>query len=369
MLMEKYAQPVFGGQDFRQFYAGAQLLAEGRNPYDREQVARIQQIDWYPTVHVSVSPPSSFLPYLPLAPLPYAAAMYAHAALNVLLLSLAVIGWRRLLFSHQPGLTKCFLAGMWIWMPVMLLVAIGQVTAMVLIGMTGWLWAMRSGRPAWAGAALVLCWIKPHLGVMLIGFALCYALRRRGWPCIASFTLLTLLLFLLPMWFRPQVYAEWRSWLGASPPTQWLTSTIQAWGRNYVSPIFYEIGWGLWGLGALTGLIGGWRSAAQPERLVRHGLLLLNLNLMVAIHAYSYDFVLLLPGFLLGFGLWWLHKRPAALLWLALNAAFFSVKVLGVINEWDLWTVSWLALPLNLWLMHSWPLSAEARTHRMPITS
>lgn len=365
----KYAQPIFGGQDFRQFYAGARLLVHGHNPYDWHQVKALQQVDWYDTVHVSVSPPSTFLPYIAFAPLPYAAAMYAHVAMNVVLLTLLAVGWRRLLFPHQPNLSWLFGFGLWIWMPVMLLVAIGQVSAMVLAGFTGWLLAMRSQRSAWAGAALLLCWIKPHLGLPLLAFAVSIHVRQRMWSSLLIFAMGTLLLLLLPLAFRPAVYAEWHVMLDRSPPTQWLTATLQAWGREHFSQLFYPIGLSLWGASLLLAALCGWRSAGKPRASwAADGVLLLTLDLMIAIHAFSYDYVLLLPGFLAGLGVWQLYKAPAALLWLVLDGFFFAVKVLAWINEWDLWLVAWLALPLTLLLLVRGPILSEAESTTMPTT-
>lgn len=352
VIAEKMAEPVFGGQDFRQFYAGAKLLGEGQNPYDPALVFEWQKVDAFDKVHVSVSPPTSFLPYLPLAPLPYVEAMHAHVGLNVLLLSLAVLGWRRMLFPGQRWLGIGLCAAIWLWRPVFLLVSLGQITAMVLAGFTGWVLAMGSGRSWLAGASLVLCAMKPHLGIIPIAFALGYGVRQRDWRFVLSFVCCSSLCLLLPWLLRPSVYDDWRAWLHATPLTFWLSSTLQAWGRVNFSGFSEQVmmfAWSIWGLGIALAALWGWRLSTQRLPLAHHAILLLAFDLAAAIHAFSYDYVLLLPGLVFGMGLWWTERRHVALLWLVLAFGFVYVR-LGLMYEWELWIVAWLAMPLHLWL-------------------
>lgn len=348
-LMDQLTQPVLGGQDFRQFYAGAKLLGQGQNPYDPHLVYELQKLDYFNQVHVSVSPPTSFVPYLPFSVLPYKQAMHAHAGFSILLLCLSVFAWGRWLFPQQRWVGWCMPLVLLLWPPVYLLISLGQISAIVLAGFTGWLWAMQTGWPALAGASLVLCAMKPHLGLVLILFALGYALHKKQWRMLTAFALVSIGVLTIPWLLRPTAYSEWRDWLRETPLTIWFTATLQFWLRFNLNEAWIDIGWWLWGAGMAAAFLWGLAGIGKRYPLAYHAILVLTLNLAVAMHAFTYDYVLLLPGFVFGCGLWLTQRKHVALLWLVLALLFVYAR-LNLMREWELWTVAWLAGPVSLWL-------------------
>lgn len=348
------AQPqrprVFAAQDFRQFHSGAVLLLRGRNPYHPDEVWGLQRgQDIYGTPHVSVSPPPTFLPFLPFAGLAYRPAMWTHAACAGLLL--LAVAW---FWSRWGGLRRwkllAALAGPFIWLPCGLLVGIGQITALPLAVFSAWLAAMRAGRFLLAGLLLPFVLVKPHLGLSLVLAGVAAMVRCRAWSGLLACAAVGICSLLLPLALRPSVYHDYLEFVHKENPGKWVTATLTGAARMAVG----EAGWwaGYLGLAgsAVASVVLGWRWAARREDAWQAASLPA-WAVAGSLHAFPYDFVLLLPGFQLALAAWLRGSDERRRLWgwLLLVGLLLAGRLAAPATAWWFAPLPWLALALICW--------------------
>ena len=177
--------------DFAQDYIAAEDVLAGRNPF-RPQNERVGELFNMPAPDegpaYSFHPPTTIPFFLPLAPLPYWAAFVVWDTFQLLCLWAIVdltaraLG-RRLSWYIGLGLA---LALILIW-PIRESFVEGQLNIPVAAGIVACWYALRVGRPGWAGVALALAVaLKPLAGLFVL-----WALWRRQWRLlfVAGFTI------------------------------------------------------------------------------------------------------------------------------------------------------------------------------------
>jgi hypothetical protein len=246
-------------QDFVEYWAAGRLNARGANPYDAE-VLYAEERQASPALTDAImmwNPPWTLTLVLPFAALPVA---YGHF-LWILIQLLVVLACSDWLWRYYGGSERCrWLA--WIlglaFVPSYFTVYMGQISALVLLGVVGILYfderGQRTGRYAGVGAAAVLAALKPHM-VLLVGVALLlWAVDRRRWSVLGAGVAALGVGLTLPLACNPQVlFQYWRA-LAERPP-QMLSPTLGsllrlAFGTEklYVQflPSAVGLGWLLW---------------------------------------------------------------------------------------------------------------------------
>ncbi|MBI2332729.1 MAG: DUF2029 domain-containing protein [Chloroflexi bacterium] len=101
----------------------------------------------------------------------------------------------------------------------------GQVTFLVFFGLTVSLFLLNKGRVFWAGAALALTLIKPHLVILSLVYLLIYMARKRqfaGWFGLMTVgTACMLVLFVFRLEWIQDLLEQMKS-----NPTNWFTPTL-----------------------------------------------------------------------------------------------------------------------------------------------
>ena len=158
-------EPYGLADDWRVFFAAAQLVQHGVSPYDPAAIhAAEQAAQYYPTVQPSLDDFTD----LPLVAvllrgaswLPYWWSFAVVTALGVTAAALALGAWMRACGWRRAG--PWVLAAMCSW-PVLLGFFSGQFDALLLAGAVGSLLLMRRNLPWLAGACMVVVLFKPHL--------------------------------------------------------------------------------------------------------------------------------------------------------------------------------------------------------------
>jgi hypothetical protein len=338
----------FGGPDYKQYYASSKLILSGMNPYDHEAVWKIQKPLGAVEVQVPYGPPTSLLPFILLGYLDFPTAIQVQLILNVCLLVLSGFFWGQLLFPAwrwSPLLAAfCVIA----WLPDVLLCGIGQVTAWTLFGFSGWLLCWQQQKPGWAGFFLALCIIKPHLAIIPVLYAGVLGLRQ---PRVLLVFVLTILgMVAVTLCIRPTFWSEYFVSLPASNPAQWFNSTLDGWGRLHLGNWFRVITVGVGSLFIGWTVLLSRREAATPA----NALLVLVISLCATPYAFSYDFVLLLPAFLLAMGQVFQRTNPFWIVivfgWLLMDG-FYLVAKAHRVHESAFFVIPWGGLALTLWLM------------------
>jgi hypothetical protein len=166
-------------KDFLEYWAAGRLNLRGENPYDAKQLLAEQRTAQPDREHAVMmwNPPPSLAVYMPLglAPARWASLVWVGvqfaAAMLACYLLWRVYGNSRVWLSAVAGIVS---VGTW-WV-----VAYGQNTGLIVLGLAGFLYYSQRGKPVAAGAFAALTALKPHLlagfGVLLIADVL----RRRG---------------------------------------------------------------------------------------------------------------------------------------------------------------------------------------------
>jgi hypothetical protein len=241
---------------------------------------------------------------LPLARLSFQQAV----RVNLVIAAALILGcgwlWTRWLVGPAPALLELScLASVPLWPPTLFVLGMGQNSTLVFVAMTGCVGCLRRSRDGAAGVCLALVTVKPHLGVALVAFAAAWSLRRRryglGGGLLAALATAAVLVALA----RPTIWTDYARFLAAvTPPSQYHGATIDGWGRMHLGPWFGVISWPLWLASVIAAAALGW-AGGDPEGLPHRAALAGSLALAGVPHAFSYDFVLLLPVFLAGVGM------------------------------------------------------------------
>ena len=161
-----------GESDFNAYWSAGRLFLEGRNPSDPSNMLEMELGHFDPNqefVMMTWNPPTLWVLMLPVAWMPFGVARSVWLLTNVFLLLVSCLMLR---FIYIPGdgvkpiLSYLLIAS--VFPPALLAILAGQVTFLVLFGVTASVFLIKRERWFMAGAVLTLTSVKPHL-MMLVG--------------------------------------------------------------------------------------------------------------------------------------------------------------------------------------------------------
>ncbi len=212
-VRQLFTLEAVGANDFYPRWKGAVLFwRDGIDPYSDMATEAIQR-DMYGRLALPEEDQVLFVyPFyvtfllLPLVWLPLGYSWIQAIWLTTLLVGMvtAVVLTLRLVNWQQP---------VWLFALTMLwavlfyhftrTIILGQFAALVFLWLAAALLALQRGREGWAGFWLALTTMKPQMTVLLILALLLWALARRRWRFVASFSLTIAALFALSFLFLP----------------------------------------------------------------------------------------------------------------------------------------------------------------------
>ncbi len=201
------------GRDFIQYWALEKQLAQGANPYDAVAILRIERAVGMdkPGVLISLSPPVAFAYALPLG------WVSAKTGLVMwMLLLLACLGasvWMLWLLHGRPE-SRWHVIGLG-FPPALWCLIAGQLGIFFLLDIVLFLYFIRR-RPWLAGAALVLCALKPHLFLPCAVVLVLWSVRRREIGVLSGFASALAVSCGLTLWLDPQVWRQYVQMMRAS---------------------------------------------------------------------------------------------------------------------------------------------------------
>jgi len=360
----------FGGPDFKQYYATSRLLVERRNPYNQKDVWEIQEPLGAAESQVPYGPPTSLLPFILLGWLDFPTACQVFFVANIVMMVVSCFLWGRMLFPEREWLALAAVAAVILWTPNMSLFWLGQVTTFPLLGFTLWAALYRENRYVWAGVALALSIVKPHLAAGPVLYACLVGLRQRRFDMLLALIVTVLAMIWATLLIRPTMWEEYLRALPGLQPTQWHNATLDGWGRLMLEQYYpgTQSEWFRYVSSALAVLFAGWIGILawrHPANSV-NALLAVTLWVVATPYAFSYDFVLLVPAFILAFGNAVTRTRPpwavVALGWVVLDVSYYVMKARGAAHGWyevHFFFIPWGALALTLLLL---PLDNSPKT-------
>jgi hypothetical protein len=358
--------------DYVAFWAAGRLNHAGTDPYDPELLAALQREAAPNKGDVLVMWPAPWTLTL-LAPFSRIDSHTSH--LLWILLQLAVLvgavdwSWR---LAGGPA-EKRWLAWLvaFTFVPSYFVLATGQLGPLLLLGFAGFLHFIRRGRPAVAGAFLVLAAIKPQLSYLFWVALLFWALEHRCWRLLLGGALAGLAALALPLLENPHLLSHYWDALTRRTQTHSHLSPLPGaalrllLGREAFWPQFAPA------VPGLLWLAWYWRRHRHDWDWQRQTPALLFASLLTAPYgAWPFDLVVLLPALLQVAVLLLDAPRRLALLALALHLAVGALALAQVLREveyfWFLWLVPALLLACAL---VRWRVRAAARGQFPPLAA
>jgi len=239
--------------DFVEYWAAGRLTLTGGNPYDPEQMLRLERAAGRPLEEaVMLWPPPWVLPLL----VPFGALPYPLARSLWFLLQLAALAWSGTQLSHSLHVRPARPWGVWAlvftFAPALHALKAGQITPLMLPALVE---AMRAfpRHPFRAGLWSALLLVKPHLAYLVLLTLLAESIRQRKpgfalglFAAVAGASALSGLL-------QPAVFEQYLHAWQHHPPADWATATLGGFLRLLIGPSYVAlqflpplIGLGLW---------------------------------------------------------------------------------------------------------------------------
>jgi hypothetical protein len=214
--------PLF---DFVEYWAAGRLNAQGRNPYDIQEIEELEKAVGRDTPAVLMWNPPWVLPLvMPFGILEVQTAQLLWLVLQFLALVVSA-DWLWHLYGGDPRRRWVAWLVAFTFLPSYFALTAGQVSPMVLLGTVALLHGLRANRPVFAGISTLLLAIKPHLLLLVFLALLLWSLQERRWTLLASSAATGLGATLIALACNPDVLAQYADAL-ANPPAQYRSPTL-----------------------------------------------------------------------------------------------------------------------------------------------
>jgi hypothetical protein len=283
--------------DTQWFWASGHLLTHGANPYDREEVRRMELALGLPVkgpdVPMMRNPPTALFLMLPIGLLNGRAWVIAWSLLLALCMAASVLALRPML--EQPY-QRGYLLLILFFPPALSCIEVGQTGLLTMAGVALFL-RFHESRPVWAGAALSLCAVKPHLLLPFGVVLLAWMIARRKWALLFSAVLGLFAESLIAMAFD---HAVWSHYLAAMRTERIVDEFVPTFGVALRFMVDRTAMWVEFIPAALGCMWAGWyywRNQRQWDWRAQGSVLVL-VSLAVAPYAWLTDQVLAIPPIL-----------------------------------------------------------------------
>lgn len=292
--------------DFIEYWAAAKLLIAAGNPYSPQQLLTLQQsVGWSQNAPLIMwNPPWTLFFIAPFGLPDYETAQFVWFVLHSMIIFL---GARILWQAYGGARQKSWWAPVAVvtFAPTYLALFLGQIGALILLGLIIFLYSVN--RRAWitAGLGLSLVSVKPHL-LYLFWLALVFwMLRERRWRFLGGWLVGSFVTGAAPLFFNPSVYSQYLALVKGGDvirPFDWATPNIGS-----ALGVFFSIagGWIHW-LPSVAGalwLICYWRRNARAWEWSKQLAIILLVSVTTASFAWTFDQIVLLPAVIQG-ALW-----------------------------------------------------------------
>jgi len=318
---------TFSLSDFGEYWAAGRLLLAHRNPYSAPALLALQSSVGFtqPDAIMMWNPPWALTIVLPFASLPYEMASFLWLTVNTIVIFFAAnCLWR--VFSHsRAGYVPLMLAATFV--PGLINLRAGHLTAFVLLGIAGFICFQRLERFFLSGACVALLLLKPHLLwliLLLLGWDI---VRYRRSKVLLGVATGTAILLAIPLILQPAVLEDYLAAIRSFPMLASYAPNFGGLLRMSIGERYHWLQFApcLPGLGFLAYSL----VRHYEENWERHLPLLALISFLTSPYGWTYDEIVLLPAFLQIAGhmrerpTWW--RWTALGIYLAANAAVLLV--------------------------------------------
>jgi len=344
------AQPsaVQGVRDFVEYWSASRLLLTGGNPYSPAELLAIQKaVGWSSAAPLIMwNPPWTLSFILPFGLLDFTSGQFVWLLVQVgcVLISAQAL-WR---LNDIPGQGA---VGAWVpWLLGLTFVSagfvliLGQITPLILLGLTALLCCERNENWLGFGAAIAILSIKPHLIYLFWIVLVLWIWQRKQWRVALGAGLAGICSAVMPLLFDSQVYAEYfalNRLEGITQPFDWPAPTL-----GNVVKFFFEfdsVGLQLLpSLIAVVWVIYYWRRHQQGWRWSEQLPLIILVSVTTNFFVWTYDQVIFLPALIQAAS--WLarqrlswYRSIAAWLYIVINLAHAILRIFVAEELWYFW--------------------------------
>lgn len=333
--------------DYFHIWAAAKLNLEGRNPFDIQTIEQLRMMEGSGTFigksPIMLNPPWTIALFMPLSLLNYPISRLFWLILSIVLILVSVLLlWRT--YSGNPKQKWLAILVVFIFGPTISVLEKGQVTTLVVLGITSFLYFSSVHRNDWmAGALLSLASVKPQVVLLFWVALLFWTILEKRWVILISFSLSILILTLFGTFFNPSLIEEYVGMLHSYNLSDWATPTIGSYLRyfwlginNFWIQYLPSIIGGLWFIYYWVTHHSSWKWAyAIPQ--------LLFVSIITSPYNWTYDIVVVIPGIIQA--IIWLtdaHNRKLTLLF---GSTYLVINILDLMlhRRFDEFWFIWLA--------------------------
>jgi hypothetical protein len=288
-----------GARDFMEYWAASRLLASGGNPYSPEALFSLQQpAGWDGAMPVIMwNPPWTLAFTLPFGLVNYEVGQFFWLLVHVLFILVSSQQlWRIYGFTTTPSHLPWLLALTFV--PVIFVLIIGQISPVILAGLTAFLYFERKQKWFAMGACAAVLSVKPHLLYLFWIVFLLWLWQRRQWRVLSGTALVGVSAAVVPLLFDPQIYLQYFA-LYRIPdipqPLDWLNPTLRTAIRVFIGPTPAWLQF-LPSALAILWVLCYWRRYSQSWQWHERMPLIVLVSVTSSFFAWTYDQVVFLPA-------------------------------------------------------------------------
>lgn len=344
--------------DFQAYWSASRLLSLSENFTDPDLLLQLEQqhagfegefplLTW--------NPPWFLAWFLPFAITSFSKASWLWFLANIILVfASTVMLWQT--FASRTSTMRRLWLGLIIsftFLPTLTALLVGQIAALTLLGIAAFLWFEHRRQPFWAGMALALATVKPHVVYLVLTLILLELVFRKQWRTVLGFCVPLVSGTILALILRPTFLLEYGALMTRNRIIYRITVPTP--------PSYLAERWDLpWlqyiGLVVLLASVVVWWRTRQ-----RHGIDMVQLvvvgliaSQLTTAYGWSFDFILFLVP-VLQVAVWSVESRIPKIRVLALglalvaaNVIFFHQRSLHVQDKELVW------FPIVLSLLYGW---------------
>lgn len=283
------------GRDFIAYWSAGRLLLTGNNPYSPEQLLAIQKtVGWtYEKPLLIYNPPWIFVFFLPFCLLKYTMGKFIWFLFNLgLIFVCADWAWR---FYGGPNKARWYAPIVaFIFIPTLFLLKVGQIDAIILLGLLGFLHFEKQNKTFLAGMFTLLIAIKPQILFLFWLAFLFWIFNREKWSAMLGCLTAFLISMSLPIIYDPDIISQFINIIAnQSPAYLYISHTIGSMLRLFFGSELHWLQFAPTILGALWFLF-YWRKHKKTWEWSQEMPLILFVSLLTTFYGWHNDYVILL---------------------------------------------------------------------------
>lgn len=219
--------------DYVEYWSAGRINLLGGNPYSLEEMYTIEKrLGWtYPDVLMMWNPPWILAIMMPFSSLEYylSRTVWFLLQLTMILYSANLV---KRIYKHLPNQLWIAWAVVLSFGPILHTIKIGQITPIILLGYTGFLYFLQQNKPFLAGVTASVILLKPHLLYLLLIAILLWSIKTKNWKLLAGFTVGVIFPLAIACLPNSHLISQYIYATKNYPPMDWQTATWGALLRN-----------------------------------------------------------------------------------------------------------------------------------------